>query len=188
MARKLSDQQVAEIHALKHLPQRDIARRLKLSLGAVNGALKAKLPSARTARVPHVPCAPTEPAPPDDVDDDVVVRLSRAIKSLERASALAEKSGDPARIVSAQRATTQALALAARLAPAPVARPEDNPDYKTLSQTAQERMAALISGVLTETGGRGGGENQSTDSPAKRMARDLLNQLYLAQEKKNDTP
>ena len=158
------DRRIAEEHA-RHRSEADIAAMLtreghRITASGVHRALgRLGLAKARTEpkRRPANTPAPAAPlavaAPAEDAGEpgDVAgagVRLERTIASLERVAAQAEADKDVGRVVAAQRAITQAMALAARLAPPPRVDVDDRPDMVAAAKRGRERMHALLDRLL----------------------------------------
>lgn len=119
MARQLTDQDRTHIRSLSHLPLRDIARRVKRSTSTVAAVLGKPAAPAEPVPAPE-PIPATVQASDAPADDAPLLdQLSRTIRSLEAAAAAARADGDVARLVSAERAATQAIGLLARLTPPP---------------------------------------------------------------------
>jgi hypothetical protein len=70
--------------------------------------------------------------------------LLRTIEALERASSAAAADGDIARIVACQRAITQAVALAEKLAPPPPPNPDAKPDMIAAANRFRERVHEIL--------------------------------------------
>lgn len=114
MAKKLSPAKRAEILKNAHLPMRDIARHVGVSVGTVHGVLR-DTPQAPPAALPEASDAPAEGEPTASPAE----RLNRSLAALERAARQASEGGDVARVIQAQRAIADLTRLMAHLYPAP---------------------------------------------------------------------
>lgn len=83
-----------------------------------------------------------------DAKDDGQESLKRVLTNLEKAATLAGKDGDVQRVVQCQRAMTQAIALAAKLAPPPERSIDERPDMLAAAARCRDRMKTTLARIL----------------------------------------
>jgi transposase-like protein len=146
----ITPEEKAEIRALsaKRIGQKDIARRLGISVGAVNAAVRKSVNPPESSREPAPP-APDHPEAEVDALP-VLARLDRSLAALEQAATLAAGDRDVARMVSVQKAIAQVSALAAKLAPPVPADPNTAPNMVAAAASFRKRVFALWDRLVAE--------------------------------------
>jgi hypothetical protein len=105
-----------------------------------------------------LPAVDVPDSPPADASDDDVTRW---MARLETAANKAEADGNLGALASLGAKFTALKALKHKHAPLPVARPEDNPDYKALAAMGRERLLKLVEGLFRDESGGLPGEGTS---------------------------
>jgi hypothetical protein len=150
--RKLTKTQAKKIRELAHLPQRDIAKRVDVSVSTVNGVLRASAP-AKTKRSKPAPKPRAKSAPPaaeGDGEGTPIDRLTRSLAALESAATLAAEDKDVSRMVQVERAVGDITSLITRLTPPPPVDHDASPDMVQAAKDCREAVFGMLERIITE--------------------------------------
>ena len=148
---KTPPDQVSAIIANKHLPVRDIAKRVGVGTATVSRVLNAKLGNAGTAKTAAKVVTAKTAAEGEADSRSPIERLTACVKSLEHAAGVAAADGDQARVIAALRAVSDVTKTIATLTPPAPVDHDASPDVVEAARQCREVVFALFDRIVSES-------------------------------------